>query len=303
MTGIVPRWEWRSFGRRFGEAEKRLAALTPSGVQESDEIYLLSRAGGNVKIRDALMDIKVLRRGQRRRPRAVDAGHEGGAFRSGAADAAKVFEALRLPRTSQPSASGYTLDEFIERICRAGRCDPRGEGPQAAHALHGRRLHGRTLRRGGERQAHPHDRRRVGGCGGGHPGRAGARPGRLHQQPAIPAAWRPWSMTTPARYAVIDVGTNSVKFHIGEHDVDGKWRTVVDRAEVTRLGEGLGTQAADHRRRAGANGRRDRGHGRRGEALRRAGDRRRGHGRPADRFQRRRGRRRHPARAPACRSR
>jgi exopolyphosphatase/guanosine-5'-triphosphate,3'-diphosphate pyrophosphatase len=41
------------------------------------------------------------------------------------------------------------------------------------------------------------------------------------------------------RYAVIDVGTNSVKFHVGEHDADGRWTTVVDRAEVTRLGEGL----------------------------------------------------------------
>ena len=51
MAEITPRWEWRSFGWRFGEAEGRLARLTPSGVQESDEIYLLSRAGGNVKIR------------------------------------------------------------------------------------------------------------------------------------------------------------------------------------------------------------------------------------------------------------
>ena len=42
-----------------------------------------------------------------------------------------------------------------------------------------------------------------------------------------------------ARYAVIDVGTNSVKFHIGERHADGTWTTVVDRAEVTRLGEGL----------------------------------------------------------------
>jgi exopolyphosphatase / guanosine-5'-triphosphate,3'-diphosphate pyrophosphatase len=41
------------------------------------------------------------------------------------------------------------------------------------------------------------------------------------------------------RYAVIDVGTNSVKFHIGEHSADGERRTIVDRAEVTRLGEGL----------------------------------------------------------------
>jgi exopolyphosphatase/guanosine-5'-triphosphate,3'-diphosphate pyrophosphatase len=41
------------------------------------------------------------------------------------------------------------------------------------------------------------------------------------------------------RFAVIDVGTNSVKFVIGERAGDGEWRTVVDRAEVTRLGEGL----------------------------------------------------------------
>jgi len=41
------------------------------------------------------------------------------------------------------------------------------------------------------------------------------------------------------RYAVIDVGTNSVKFHVGEREQDGAWKTVVDRAEVTRLGEGL----------------------------------------------------------------
>jgi len=40
-------------------------------------------------------------------------------------------------------------------------------------------------------------------------------------------------------YAVIDVGTNSVKFNISERRPDGTWRTAVDRAEITRLGEGL----------------------------------------------------------------
>jgi exopolyphosphatase/guanosine-5'-triphosphate,3'-diphosphate pyrophosphatase len=40
-------------------------------------------------------------------------------------------------------------------------------------------------------------------------------------------------------YAVIDVGTNSVKFHVGERRPDGSWATLVDRAEVTRLGEGI----------------------------------------------------------------
>jgi exopolyphosphatase/guanosine-5'-triphosphate,3'-diphosphate pyrophosphatase len=38
---------------------------------------------------------------------------------------------------------------------------------------------------------------------------------------------------------VIDVGTNSVKFHVGERDASGSWRPIVDRAEVTRLGENL----------------------------------------------------------------
>ena len=41
------------------------------------------------------------------------------------------------------------------------------------------------------------------------------------------------------RYAVVDVGTNSVKFHVAERDAAGAWRTIADRAEVTRLGEGL----------------------------------------------------------------
>ena len=41
------------------------------------------------------------------------------------------------------------------------------------------------------------------------------------------------------RYAVIDVGTNSVKFNISERRADGIWQTVLDRAEITRLGEGL----------------------------------------------------------------
>ena len=95
MAEIIPRWEWRSFGRRFGEAETRLAALTPGGVQESDEIYLLSGAGGNVKVRDALMDIKVLRQvnadGLEQWTPVMKAG-----FPLPASEAAKVFEALRL---------------------------------------------------------------------------------------------------------------------------------------------------------------------------------------------------------------
>jgi len=40
-------------------------------------------------------------------------------------------------------------------------------------------------------------------------------------------------------YAVIDVGTNSVKLNISERTQDGVWKTLTDRAEITRLGEDL----------------------------------------------------------------
>src|SRR5262245_18997002 len=61
MERIIARWEWRTFGASFGEADRRFAALERGHVQESDEIYLLSRdTDANVKIRDRLMDIKTL---------------------------------------------------------------------------------------------------------------------------------------------------------------------------------------------------------------------------------------------------
>ena len=41
------------------------------------------------------------------------------------------------------------------------------------------------------------------------------------------------------RYAILDIGTNSIKFHIGERLNNGCWGKIIDRAEVARLGEGL----------------------------------------------------------------
>ena len=42
-----------------------------------------------------------------------------------------------------------------------------------------------------------------------------------------------------AKYAVIDVGTNSIKFHIAEKDAQGTWSVVLDESDIARLGEGL----------------------------------------------------------------
>jgi exopolyphosphatase/guanosine-5'-triphosphate,3'-diphosphate pyrophosphatase len=37
----------------------------------------------------------------------------------------------------------------------------------------------------------------------------------------------------------MDIGTNAIKFHIAEKTPGGNWKTILDKAEVTRLGEGL----------------------------------------------------------------
>jgi exopolyphosphatase/guanosine-5'-triphosphate,3'-diphosphate pyrophosphatase len=42
-----------------------------------------------------------------------------------------------------------------------------------------------------------------------------------------------------AKYAVIDIGTNSIKFHIAAKDAAGQWSVVLDEANISRLGEGL----------------------------------------------------------------
>src|SRR3954449_146515 len=55
------RWEWRTFGEQFGEAEERLGSIEPESVAESDEAYLLSAESVDaVKVRAGLMDVKHL---------------------------------------------------------------------------------------------------------------------------------------------------------------------------------------------------------------------------------------------------
>jgi exopolyphosphatase/guanosine-5'-triphosphate,3'-diphosphate pyrophosphatase len=63
VSKIVPRWEWRAFGDEFGEADAFFAAMKPTGIQESDEIYLVSSIPDKVvKVRAGLMDVKSLER-------------------------------------------------------------------------------------------------------------------------------------------------------------------------------------------------------------------------------------------------
>ena len=237
MPGIVPRWEWRTFGSRFGVAETRFSALTPSGVQESDEVYLVGGAGDNVKIRDDLMDIKVLREtdadGLERWEPVMKAG-----FPLSAADVGKVFEALRLQAPAL-ARDAYTLQAFLDELVAPS-------GVLRAVRVHKRRV-----------------RYVVGGCTSevsdvvvdGSPSRtiaiesedAAAVVAAVasvgldgYRNMSYPVGLRAILDHEPERFAVLDVGTNSIKFHVGERLPERGWRRVVDRAEITRLGEGQG---------------------------------------------------------------
>ncbi len=59
---IIPRWEWRTFGEGFGDAEEKIKSYGCTREVESSEVYILSKKSGeNIKVRDTLMDIKLLR--------------------------------------------------------------------------------------------------------------------------------------------------------------------------------------------------------------------------------------------------
>src|SRR3954453_12295922 len=122
MAEIIPRWEWRRVGPTFGAAEGAFAQMEPTGIQESDELYLVSATDANVKVRDDLMDVKVL----------VETNADGleqwrpimkAEFPVGAVDITRIFDALGR---SAPSLARdvYTLDEFNADLAPAAGLRP-----------------------------------------------------------------------------------------------------------------------------------------------------------------------------------
>jgi exopolyphosphatase/guanosine-5'-triphosphate,3'-diphosphate pyrophosphatase len=230
---IVPRWEWRTFGSELGDAERQLAALDAERTQESDEVYVLSSASdASVKLRDEQIDVKTLQ--------AVDAdGLEQwkpvlkAAFPLTAADAQFVLSTLGL--AEQPIGGSSTLDELLASA-----------GPGAlAVPVHKRRVHylvDGCMAELSDLQT-GHGTIRTIALESEDPERVSAATRKLglggRPNTCVARGLKALVGFGARRFAVIDVGTNSVKFHVGEQGADGEWRTIVDRAEVTRLGEGL----------------------------------------------------------------
>jgi exopolyphosphatase / guanosine-5'-triphosphate,3'-diphosphate pyrophosphatase len=241
MTTITPRWEWRTFGDDFGDIDEHIESLGATGTQETDELYFLSPDGENVKVRDDLLDIKVLREvdatGLERWEPVLKAG-----FPLAAEQVRQAFDALRQPAPALARDS-YTLDQLLSEVVEPApdvRAVPVHKR-RVRYTIHGCMgelsdvtAGGRTTRTIAiETEDAAAVRAAVTNVGLGE---------RLNV--SFPVGLTLLVDDAPPRYAVVDCGTNSVKFLVGERADDGSWSPVVDRAEITRLGEGMGQGGA-----------------------------------------------------------
>jgi exopolyphosphatase/guanosine-5'-triphosphate,3'-diphosphate pyrophosphatase len=227
----VGRWEWRTFGPDLGQAARRLTMLPTEHVRDSDEVYVLSPlSDASVKVRDGLLDVKEL---QRVRPDGLE----------------QWLPVLKVPlpidsRAAHRVLAALGVDAWLD------------EPPVTVQAL--------AAVAPGLRVVAVHKRRRhytLGGCMAEltEIAVAGSRAQTIAVEAEDPALVGSTVLALglggrenvsvargikalagfgAERVAVIDVGTNSVKFLLAERAADG-WRTLADRAEVTRLGQDL----------------------------------------------------------------
>lgn len=237
MQQVAHRWEWRVFGGRFATAERILGELTPvADSQITEETYLLGNDTVNVKIRFDLLDVKKLVE--------VDAhGLELWApelkaeFPMSAPQIAEVHDVWG--RAVPPmERDAYTLRQFIDELIapdpdlgvaevRKDRVRYSVDGCMAEMTVVSVQDRStKTLAFESE------DPQAVWGVVE-KLGLAG------HVNSSYSQGLARLLGRSPVRYGVIDIGTNSVKFHIGEQHPDRSWSRYLDRAAVTRLGDGL----------------------------------------------------------------
>ena len=273
---VVPRWEWRTFGEDLHDREA-LAPLGTVASVESDETYLLSMYGdASVKVRDGVLDVKVLQQvsgaGLQLWVPTMKAPFPPMPKRS---RAPSPRSACRRRRPGGPSLS---LEQLLEDLV-APRDDLRAV---EIHKRRRRSLVDDCMLVEPPRSSAEGITTRTVAVESPDPdlvSRTIARLG-LEGRPDVCVARGLKSMLGwgPRRFAVIDVGTNSVKFALGRRDEGGTPRLEVETAVVTRLGEGLVAAGTD-RRLDGPHGRRHRRPGRGRPTRGSARHRRRGYSR------------------------
>lgn len=118
MAEIKPRYEFRVWAADLGAIRRKLEQLAASKETESQETYLISTATDktNAKIRDGLMDIKILvaeDRGLEQWKPILKAGFP--LERSVIAE--RIFPNLQLPAPAL-TKSDYQLREFLDEVMR-----------------------------------------------------------------------------------------------------------------------------------------------------------------------------------------
>ncbi|WP_141015341.1 Ppx/GppA phosphatase family protein [Nocardioides sambongensis] len=235
-SAVVPRWEWRTFGD-LAEDHPALALLRASPAVESLESYLLSTYDDtSAKVRDGILDIKTLQRVdaaglQLWRP-VLKAG-----FPLEDAALAAAFELLGAPApagSERPVGSEQLLDEVIDgrpdlRAVQTWKSRRRGLLGGCMVELTEMTVAGRSTRTFAAESPDPElvvrTVRRLGLEG--------------RRNTCVAAGLKQLIGWDRTRFAVIDVGTNSVKFLLGERDGTGATRVELETAVVTRLGEGM----------------------------------------------------------------
>jgi exopolyphosphatase / guanosine-5'-triphosphate,3'-diphosphate pyrophosphatase len=232
---IIPRWEWRGFGAQVEPAERRLSAQAAEKTEDSDEIYLLSRGSdASVKLRGGRVDVK------RRLETAADGLEQWqpvmkATFPMTAAEVRSMLTVLAAPAPALDRAE-YTLEQLAQEVLEpdAGLL-PLRVHKRRVHYAYGGCLAEASVLSTDDAAVHTvavesEEPERV---------RAAVRALGVEGVPVscVARGLKALAGFGADRYAALDVGTNSVKLHVAAYD--GAWHDVADRAEVTRLGEGL----------------------------------------------------------------
>ncbi len=233
---VVPRWEWRTFGD-LDDLAPDLEALWDVPAVESDETYVLSmHTDASVKIRYDLLDTKVLQR--------VDAAGlqlwvpvMKAEFPLDDDAVSAVLAALGEPRPD-PGEARCSLEVFLTDLVGA-RDDLRSV--EVHKKRHRTTLDGCMVELT-EMRVDGHDTRTV-VLESPEPDVVTGQIERLgltgRANTCVARGLKSLLGWGPSRFAVLDVGTNSVKFVLADRTDESGARVETDTAVVTRLGEGL----------------------------------------------------------------